>query len=135
MQYILVLYNCLMCYCAWRVGAAILPLLYNLLNRTVPTAQVSNVKVERVNNNRAALVSWTPLTLHQARGFPVYFVTYQPSSQVGRVAGASNTVNTTNSSVVIDVLDPTTEYTFTVDVGTAGGKLRSTLGAGQCSGS
>ena len=98
---------------------------------SAPTAQVSDVKVERVNNNRAALVSWTPLTLHQARGFPVYFVTYQPSSQVGRVARASNTVNTTNSSVVIDNLDPTTEYTISVDVGTAEGKLRSTLAAGQ----
>ena len=95
------------------------------------------MKVERVNNNKAALVSWTPLTLHEARGFPVYFVIYQPFSQVGRVARAINMVdvNTTNSSVLIDDLDPTTEYTFTVDVGTAGGKLRSTLGAGQCSAS
>ena len=84
-----------------------------------------------MNNNRAALVSWTPLTLHQARGLPVYFVTYQSSAQVGRVARAVSTVNTTNSSVVIDDLDPTTEYTFTVDGGTAGGKLRSTLAAGQ----
>ena len=97
-----------------------------------PAVQVSNVKVERVNNNRAALVSWTPLTLHQARGFPVYFVTYQPSSQVGRVARAVNTVNTTNSSVAIGGLDPTTEYNFTVDVGTAGGEVRGTLPAGQC---
>ncbi len=104
---------------------------------SAPTAQVSNVKVERVNNNRAALVSWTPLTLHQARGFPVYFVTYQPSLQVGRVARAVNLVCTVNtfstndSSVVIDHLDPTTEYTIAVDVGTAGGKLKSILAAGQ----
>ena len=34
--------------------------------------------------------------------------------------------------VVIDDHDPITKYTFTVDVGTAGGKLRGTLGAGQC---
>ena len=95
-----------------------------------PTAQVSSVTVKRIHNNRAARVSWTPLTLHQARGFPVYFVTYQPSSQVGQVARAINTVNTTDSSVLIDDLDPKTEYTFTVDVGTAGGKLRSSLGAG-----
>ena len=99
---------------------------------TAPTAQVSKVNVERFISNRSAHVSWTPLTLHQARGFPVYFVTYQPSSvQVDRVVRAVNTVNTTDSSVVIDDLDPTTEYTFTVDVGTAGGKLRSSLGAGQ----
>ena len=97
-----------------------------------PTAQVSNVKVKWVNNNIAALVSWTPLTLHQARGFPVYFVTYQPSSQVGRVARAVSTVNTTDSSVLIGNLDSTTEYNFTVDVGTAGGEVQGTLPAGQC---
>ena len=96
-----------------------------------PTVQVSNVKVEWVNNNRAALVSWTPLTLHQARGFPVYFVTYQPSLQVGRVVCAVNAVNTTNSSVLIGDLDPATEYTFSVDVGTAGGDLRGTLCPGE----
>ena len=63
----------------------------------------------------------------------MYFVTYQPTSvQVGRESRAVNTLNTTNSSVVIGDLDPTTEYTFTVDVGTAGGKLQSSLGAGQC---
>ena len=83
------------------------------------------------NNNRAALVSWTPLTLHQAKGFPVYFVMYQPSLQVGRVVYTVNTVSTNDSSVVIDDLDSTTEYTIAVDVGTAGGKLRSTLAAGQ----
>ena len=94
---------------------------------TAPTAQVNNVKFGRFSNNRAAFVSWTPLTLHQARGFPVYFVAYQPS---GQTAGVNKTVtNTTNSKVLIDNLDPTTGYTFTVDVGTAGGK--SSLDAGR----
>ena len=62
----------------------------------------------------------------------MYFVTYQPSSQVGRVERSVNTVNTTDSRVVIDDIDPTTAYAITVDVGTAGGKLRGTLSAGQC---
>ena len=96
-----------------------------------PTAQVSNVTVERVISNRAALVSWTPLTLHQARGFPMYFVTYQPSSQFERTLRSVNTVSTNDSRVMIDDLDPSTEYNITVDVGTAGGKLRGTLGAGK----
>ena len=57
----------------------------------------------------------------------MYFVAYQPS---GQTAGAESTVtNTTNSEVVIGNLDPTIEYTYTVDVGTAGGK--STLDAGR----
>ena len=47
---------------------------------TAPTVQVSRVNVERVISNKSALVCWTPLTLNQARGFPMYFATYQPSS-------------------------------------------------------
>ena len=62
----------------------------------------------------------------------MYFVTYQPSSQVGQVVRAVNTVNTTDAKVVINDYDPTSGYTFSVDVGTAGGKLQSTLGAGKC---
>ena len=61
----------------------------------------------------------------------MYFVTYQPSLQVGRVVCTVNTVSTNDSSVLVGDLDPTTEYTISVDVWTAGGKLRSTLGAGQ----
>ena len=57
----------------------------------------------------------------------MYFVAYQPT---GQAAGAESTViNTTDSKVVIDDLDSTTEYTFTLDVGTAGGK--SALAAGN----
>ena len=84
-----------------------------------------------MNNNRAARVSWTPLTLNQARGFPVYFVTYQPSSHVGRLVRSVNTINTTDSSVIISDLEQTTEYTITVDVGTAGGKHLSLRGPGE----
>ena len=61
----------------------------------------------------------------------MYFVTYQSSLQVGRVVCAVNTVSTNQSNVVIGDLDPTIEYTVAVDVRTAGGKLRSTLAAGQ----
>ena len=57
----------------------------------------------------------------------MYFVAYQPS---GQTAGAEiNVINTTDSEVVISNLDITTEYTFTVDIGTAGGN--STLDAGR----
>ena len=62
----------------------------------------------------------------------MYFVTYQPSSQVGQVVRAVNTVSTTDAEVVINDYDPKSGYTFSVDVGTAGDKLQSTLGAGKC---
>lgn len=94
-----------------------------------PTAQVHHVKAERVGS-KTALVSWIPLTLHQARGFPVYFVTYGTFVAGGR--RGSQTMNTTNSNVTIDGLEPAQDYWFSVDVGTAGGLHRGTLGAGQC---
>ena len=59
----------------------------------------------------------------------MYFVAYQPSGQAAGVDKTVTNTNTTDSKVVIDDLDPTTEFTFTVDVGTAGGK--STLDAGN----
>ena len=92
-----------------------------------PTAQVSNVTVKRIHNNRTARVSWIPLTLHQARGFPVYFVTYQPNSDVGQMMPV---FNSTNSSVVVRGLELRTAYTISVDVGTGGGRHRSKLGPG-----
>ena len=83
--------------------------------------------MERFISNRAALVSWTPLTLHQARGFPVYFVTYEALTPGGRVFHA---LNTANSSVIIDELELMLYYAISVDVGTAGGEVRSALSAG-----
>ena len=61
----------------------------------------------------------------------MYFVTYQPSSKVGRVARAVNTVSTNDSSAIISDLEQTTEYTISVDVGTAGGEHRSLRGSGE----
>ena len=61
----------------------------------------------------------------------MYFVTYQPSLQVGQVVRSVNTVNTAESSVNISDLEQTTEYTITVDVGTAGGEHRSLHGSGE----
>ena len=61
----------------------------------------------------------------------MYFVTYQPTVQVGQVMCTVNTISTTEARVQIDDLDPTTKYIITVDAGTAGGKVRGTLAAGQ----
>ena len=61
----------------------------------------------------------------------MYFVTYQPSAQVGQVVRSVNTINTAESSVIISDLEQTTEYTITVDVGTAGGRHRSLHGSGE----
>ena len=57
----------------------------------------------------------------------MYFVAYQPTGQA--VGSVSKVISTTDSEVLIVNLHPATEYTFTVDVGTAGGK--SSLYAGR----
>jgi hypothetical protein len=94
-----------------------------------PTVAVQNVGGNWVNDNSAVRVSWTPLTLHEARGFPLYVVTYYPTS-LGRVSRDTNRVTTTNSSVVIGGLDPTTSYSFMVDVYTGNGTMKGNATAG-----
>ena len=84
-----------------------------------------------INDNSAVHVSWTPLTLHEARGFPLYVVTYY-STSLGRVSRDTNRVTATNSSVVIGGLDPTTSYSFMVDVYTGNGTMKGNATAGIC---
>ena len=98
---------------------------------TAPTVKVQNVVTNWINDNSAVHVSWTPLTLREARGFPLYVVTYWPSS-LKRVSRDINSVTTTDSSVVIGGLDPTTSYSITVDVYTGNGTIKGSVTAGEC---
>ena len=64
------------------------------------------------------LVAWTPLSYIEARGFPLYLITY--TSDDGSTSGS---VNTTSSSVaIITGLDPQNVYIFTVQVSTGNGQ-------------
>ena len=51
----------------------------------VPTVAVSGVSVERLSSSEM-MVSLTSLTPSEARGFPVYTVTYTPTGTSGRVS-------------------------------------------------
>ena len=57
----------------------------------------------------------------------MYFVTFEALAPGGR---ASQAVNTADSSVILVELQPLLYYRINVDVGTAGGELRSALSAG-----
>ena len=62
-------------------------------------------------------ISWEPLTLHEARGFPVYYIYLRTSS--GPVKReVEPTANTTESSIVIDELDSSRPYIAAVEVAT-----------------
>ena len=69
------------------------------------------------NPDGSVLLSWQPLSLTEAKGFPLYIVSYK--SVDGSFRGS---VNTTNSSVVISGLNSKGSYIITVQVTTENGK-------------
>ena len=75
---------------------------------------VSDVTVTRVNDT-VIKVTWTALTLNEARGFPSYIVTIM--SRHEQVSSQA----TKSTSVVVGGLIPHTEYSITVQALTAGG--------------
>ena len=82
---------------------------------SVPIKAVDSVTVEWTTTS-SVLVTWTPLSYIEARGFPLYLITY--TSDDGSTSGS---VNTTSSSVAITGLDPQYVYIFTVQVSTGNG--------------
>ena len=90
-----------------------------------PVRSPENVKIER--SGTSVSVSWEPLSLFEARGFPVYTVTLVPSSSDNRVTRQSNDgvirVTTNESNIVVGGLDPKVEYGVTVAVGTGAGEM------------
>ena len=93
----------------------------------IPNTSPENVMQER--NGTTIHVSWDPLSLSEARGFPTYTVTLIPLSLVdNRATGQVNddgviSVTTNESNIVIDGLDPAVEYSLTVSVGTNSGEI------------
>ena len=88
-----------------------------------PQRPPEDVEFER--NDTAISVTWTPLSLFEARGFPVYTVTLTPtftrSKRQSNIDGMI-IVKTNETNVVIDGLDPDVEYSLTVAVGTSSGE-------------
>ena len=81
----------------------------------VPTKTVSNV-VAAFKDSNSVKVSWMPLTYGEARGFPLYIIRY--TSDDGSITGS---VNTTDSSVTIEGLNPQLTFTITVQITTGNG--------------
>ena len=94
-----------------------------LVSVPLAPAAVRNVNVMRINNT-AVSVSWTPLTITEARGrLTGYVITLTPVS-LSRKRQASvvmRTVLPSESSVTIGGLDPTQQYTVTVAGSTSAG--------------
>ena len=94
-------------------------------NEETPKHSPKNVKIER--SGTSASVSWDPLNLFEARGFPVYTITLEPSTTDSRVTRQSNDgvirVTTNETSVVIGGLDPKVIYNVYVAVKTSAGDI------------
>ena len=89
----------------------------------VPTKPVSNLTA--FWKDGVVNVSWISLSLAEAKGFPLYIISYMPNS------GTMRTINTTNSSIVISGLEPKQSYTFTVQVTTGNGTHKGQSVNGQ----
>ena len=79
---------------------------------------VSGIAIMIQEDNEIVNVSWKPLSYAEARGIPIYIISY--TSEDGRFTGS---INTTNSSVLIVIrgLDLHISYEFTVSVTTGNG--------------
>ena len=83
-----------------------------------------NVTATRLNDT-AMNVSWTPLTLVEARGFVKYVITYtKAGGSRKRQSPSPKIVNGTDSSCVVNDLEPGVEYDVTVGAQTDGGTTR-----------
>ena len=80
-----------------------------------------NVTATRLNDT-AMNVSWIPLTLVEARGFVKYVITYtKAGGSRKRQSPSPKIVNGTDTSCVVNDLEPGVEYDVIVGVQTGGG--------------
>lgn len=86
-----------------------------LLLVAAPKVSVTGVKIHRITPN-SLKVSWDEISLHNARGTPVYHVSYRKDN-------ATNVVSqeTVEPFVVYEGLDSASVYSITIQVKTAGG--------------
>ena len=100
-----------------------------------PTVAVSGVTATR-EGDTSMTVSWTELSLREARGFPVYTVLYEPSpGPVGRVSRQAATMSgVAQPPVTVRGLHPALEYTVQVRVDTDESGLISERGQSLAAG-
>ena len=90
---------------------------------TVPKKAVSNLTA--LWKDEVVEISWISLSLIEARGFPLYVISYTLDN------GTMRTINTTNARIVISGLEPKQSYTFTVQVTTGNGTNKDQTVNGQ----
>ena len=84
---------------------------------TVP----KDVVVVRSPDGLRMNASWTPLSLSQARGFPLYVISYGPLNSLKRAETMQAVTN--GSHIIITGLDPLQSYSVSLSVQTLGGSI------------
>ena len=90
-----------------------------------PIKAPENVEYER--NGGTITVSWDPLSLMEAQGFPTYTVTLKPLSLVGNQSSNDDiiSITTNGTNITNEELDPNLEYILVVSVTTTIGEAAS----------
>ena len=93
---------------------------------TAPEKSVDTCLIKTKWIDRTVLdLSWEPLTLHEARGFPVYYIYLNDIDSSGPVNRKKELIiNTTESSNMIGGLDSSLTYLLAIGVGTDGGYVK-----------
>ena len=90
-----------------------------------PQKMVDGVAVEWTSDN-SILVTWMGLSYAEAKGFPLYIVTYAP-----RDGGSTGSINTTSNSVTLTGLDARVTYVLSVLVTTGKGMYKGDTTSGM----
>uniref|UniRef100_A0A1X7VE53 Fibronectin type-III domain-containing protein n=1 Tax=Amphimedon queenslandica TaxID=400682 RepID=A0A1X7VE53_AMPQE len=96
-------------------GKGIRRTVINFTQEGIPTQAPDNVRITR--SGTTLTVSWSPLSLEAARGFPMYMVQYFPSTNLNQIV----TLNTTGTSVTISNVNARISYGVKVAAFTKGG--------------
>ena len=83
---------------------------------SAPSVSLGNVMANRSADGLSMTITWTPITLEDARGFPLYRITLNPGGTSRRRQSGAITVNVpfNESSYTATGLDPQTTYSVTV---------------------
>ena len=85
----------------------------------VPSKSVDNIIVKR-RPDHSVIVTWTPLSYTEVKGFPFYIVTYEALD-----GSSSGNITSISDSAVLVGLNPGIGYKISVEVTTGSGANRA----------
>jgi len=97
-----------------------------------PTKAPEKIKINYISIT-SINVSWTPLSLFEARGFPKYKVTLLPDAK-GRQRRQTNPISVTTTSNFVVFYNLDSNITYSVKVGVTTGETNTVISSGYIEG-